>query len=241
MKPCGRRQRGGAPQDKHRQCANGALGVVLSLCDPALPAGRVQIFWRPEFVPTAVLLTSARARVLARATSQERIDFGATQGDQTGPDGRYVIFADFPRRTPRPCWSGQGRASPVAVAIPLDEDFAFRIAGALRFPSLAEASAARKHTARALQLTARYRARLMLMLRAVDMRDAGCHLSPNRSRLCFGPAAVFRTWLEDPAGRRGRTIRLVQDAYAWSMCGYLRLLRADAVTPLRRPKGSANR
>ncbi len=171
-------------------------------------------------MPTAVLLTPAPQGFPAAAT-QQSIDFGAALADQTGIDGRHVIFSD-PRGEHRVLLVRPGPDQPLAVAIPLDEDFSLRLAGALRFQHwLMRRPAGR--LPRSMLLTARHRARLMLMLRACDMRQDGATYREIAADLFGAKAVAEHGWKTLPV--RGRTIRLVEDANTMIGGGYLNLLR----------------
>jgi hypothetical protein len=74
-------------------------------------------------------------------------------------------------------------------------------------------------------LTKRHRVRLVMMLRALDMRRANITYREIAATL-FGAKAVSEPgWKTLPV--RGRTIRLVEDANIMVDGGYLKLLRGD--------------
>ena len=169
-----------------------------------------------------MLLTPAPPGFTA-AASQQTIDFGAALADQTGIDGRHVIFCDS-HGEHRVLLVRPGPDQPLAIAIPLDEDFSFRIAGALRFQHwLMHRPAGR--LPRSMLLTARHRTRLMLMLRACDMRQAGATYREIAADLFGAKAVAEHGWKTLPV--RGRTIRLVEDANTMVNGGYLNLLRGE--------------
>ena len=114
------------------------------------------------------------------------------------------------------------RHQPLAVVIPLDEDFTFRVAGAQRFRRWLKHRPSGQPP-RSMLLTKRHRDRLVLMLRALDMRRANLSYREIAATLFGEKAASERGWKTLPV--RGRTIRLVQDATAMMDGGYLNLLR----------------
>ena len=190
------------------------------MCDPALPASQAKVAWRPEFIPTAIILAPAPQRFRG-ATKLSALKRGTTLDDRTGLDGRHIVLAD-PREAHRVWIREPASQQPMAVVIPLDDDFPLRVAGALRFRRWLE------HTPsgslpRSLQLTKRYRDRLVLMLHALDMSRGHASYREITAAL-FGEKAVLEHgWKTLPV--RGRTIRLVHDAKAMVDRGYLKLLR----------------
>ncbi len=112
--------------------------------------------------------------------------------------------------------------APLAVFIPLGEDFLLRAAGAVRFHRLlAERLASSLPPAQ--RLTPQQRTRLIQMLRALDGRSSDATYREIAS-VIFGPSATTeKGWKTHPV--RGRTIRLVNDAITMVNRGYLKLLR----------------
>jgi hypothetical protein len=180
-------------------------------------ANQAPILWRPEFLPTAVLVVAA-PRNFPRANDLGKLDLTAALADHASPDGRHVVLANGHQ-----LWLPTGgMEEPLAALIPLDDDFPLRIAGLLRF---------RQHLTgqhvsalpRSMRLTSQRRARLILMLRALDAHLAGATYREIAAGL-FGDEAVAEPgWKTSPV--RARTIRLVQDAIAMMEGGYFDLLR----------------
>jgi hypothetical protein len=178
--------------------------------------------WRPEFIPTAVLLGPAPARFRG-AIEEGAVNLDAALADRTGLDGRHLILSD-PEGDHR-IWLLPSEAhQPLAVIIPLDENFSFRVAGAQRFRRWMTNRPAGRFP-RSMLLTNRHRARLVLMLRALDMRRANATYREIAASLFGAKAVAEHGWKTLPV--RGRTIRLVQDANTMTDSGYLKLLRGD--------------
>ena len=173
--------------------------------------------WRAELVPTSILLAAAPDG-FTKAKPPDPTLMGRVIAQYEGADGLHLLLPGDHRLLllePNP---GQ----PMAVVIPLDDDFLLRVAGALRFHRLLKENNAGPPP-RALRLTPRYRKRLIQMLRALDG-----HLSDATYReiasVVFGPKAVRETgWKTLPL--RAQTIRLVKDAIAMMNHGYLQFLR----------------
>ncbi len=111
---------------------------------------------------------------------------------------------------------------PLAVVLPLDEDFRLRAASALRLYQLITAK--KVASVPPLQaLTTQQRKRLTQMLRALDGHLSQASYREIASAL-FGPSATKdKGWKTQPV--RARTIRLVNDALKMASRGYLKLLR----------------
>ena len=185
--------------------------------DPDTPASEAKVLWRPEHVPTAVLLATAPDGFKnAKPLNHTLVSGAATRYD--GPDGLHLLLPGDHRLL----LLEQNPNQPMAVVIPLDDDFLLRVAGALRFRRLLTDKDAGPPP-RALHLTPRHRKRLIQMLHALDG-----HLSDATYReiasVIFGPKVVHETgWKTLPV--RAQTIRLVKDAITMMNRGYLQFLR----------------
>jgi len=133
----------------------------------------------------------------------------------------YWLIADPHGRLPIAFVGGAGPATPAAVVIPLDADFAARAAATLR---LWRVVVGRPHGRPPDRLTRQRRSRLRLALRALDGRLAGESYRVIAQSL-FGRARI-------PAGAawkthelRDRTIRLARSGLALMRGGYRDLLR----------------
>jgi hypothetical protein len=136
-------------------------------------------------------------------------------------DGSYRLVDDGHGRLPVVFIGGANAATPAAVVIPLDADFAARADAAIR---LWRVATGRPHGRPPDRLTRQRRRRLGLTLRALDGRLAGASYRVIAQTL-FGRARV-------PAGAgwkthelRDRTIRLARAGVELMRGGYLDLLR----------------
>jgi hypothetical protein len=112
-------------------------------------------------------------------------------------------------------------AQPLAVLLPLDDNFHIRAEAALRFQRHLAGRAAGP-LPRALALTSRHRLRLVRMVRALDGRSAGATYREIAGVLFDTPGQSATEWKTSPI--RAQTIRLVKDAQTMMRSGYLRLL-----------------
>ncbi len=180
-------------------------------------AHQASILWQPEFLPTSVLVVAA-PRNFTRARNLDRLNLAAAQTDHAGPEGRRIILGNGHQLWLPPVGPGE----PLAALIPFDDDVPLRIAGLLRFWQHV-AGQRLSSPPRSMRLTTQRRARLILMLRALDAHLAGATYREIASVL-FGDEAVAEPgWKTSPV--RARTIRLVQDAIAMMEGGYFDLLR----------------
>lgn len=177
------------------------------------------MLWRPEFIPTSVII-AATPRGFRSTAKHDAFVLSQAFADRANREGRHLILDD-PLGVHRLWLLPHTLQSVPAVLIPLDADFPHRMAGALRF---------RRHMAgkpsalppRNFRLTQRHRIRLVLMLRAFDMRADNATYRQIAAHL-FGAASVAEYgWKTLPV--RGRTVRLVQDAKALIGGGYRDLL-----------------
>jgi hypothetical protein len=157
------------------------------------------------------------------AITQDAVNLDAASTDRVDLDGRHLILSD-PEGEHRLWLLPSGSHKPLAVVIPLDEDFPLRVAGAQRFRRWMTNRPAGQFPPSML-LTQRHRARLVLMLHALDMRRANATYREIAAALFGAKAVAERGW--KTLSVRGRTIRLVQDANTMIDGGYLKLLRGD--------------
>ncbi|MGL5168065.1 MULTISPECIES: DUF2285 domain-containing protein [Hyphomicrobiales] len=112
-------------------------------------------------------------------------------------------------------------AQPLAVLLPLDDNFHIRAEAALRFQRRLFGRAPGP-LPRALTLTPRRRLRLVRMVRALDGRSAGATYREIAGVLFDTPRQSATEW--KTSSIRAQTIRLVKDAETMVRGGYLRLL-----------------
>lgn len=136
-------------------------------------------------------------------------------------EGEYWLIDDSDGRLPVVLIDGASAATPAAVLIPIDADFATRAAAATR---LWRVVTGRPRGRQLERLTRQRRHRLVLTLRALDARLAGVSYRAMAQSL-FGRARI-------PAGAswkthelRDRTIRLARAGLNLMRGGYLDLLR----------------
>jgi hypothetical protein len=185
--------------------------------DPKRATGEVIPLWHPKYVPTTVMLTAAPKgtgpsialdpTLQAEAIAQWEADDGL---HLRLPGGHQLWLLD------------KSPGTPLAVIIPLDENFVLRAAGAVSFRRFLvdrKASSA----PRAQHLTPQQRARLVQMLRGLDGSSADASYREIASVL-FGPDVTSDTgWKTHPI--RAKTIRLVKDGFLMMNRGYLQLLQ----------------
>jgi hypothetical protein len=111
---------------------------------------------------------------------------------------------------------------PLAVVIPLDEDFPLHAAGALRLHRLIM-SGKSGPIPQSQALTAQHRRRLIQMLHALDGHRSQASYREIASALFGSSVTKDKGWKTHPI--RARTIRLVNDAVRMASRGYLKLLR----------------
>ena len=126
------------------------------------------------------------------------------------PDGDHHLVAD-----------AIDPSQPLAVLLPLDDNFHIRAEAALRFQRRLFGRAAGP-LPRALTLTPRHRLRLARMVRALDGRSSGATYREIAGVLFDTPGQSATEWKTSPI--RAQTIRLVKDAQTMMRGGYLRLL-----------------
>ena len=126
---------------------------------------------------------------------------------------------------PHSLWlEGERPTLPMAALVPLDETVLLRLAGLMRLKRRLD-----RHPAGPLpsawQITARFRKRLLAMIRALDGHLEGASYR-EVARALYGSEAVGRfPWKTSSV--RGQTIRLVADAVAMMDGGYRKLLRTS--------------
>ncbi len=185
--------------------------------DPKLPAEKITPLWRPELVPTAVILTQA-PEGFANATSLDPALLATAIAQSDRADGLHLRLPGdhqlwLPDKNPD---------QPLAVVIPLDDDFPLRATSALRLHQMLTAKRVGPLPKSHL-LTAQQRKRLILMLLALDGHFSQASYREIASALFDGGIASEKGWKTHPI--RARTIRLVNDAIKMVNRGYLKLLR----------------
>jgi hypothetical protein len=210
-------------------CATRLAGLSFSrhwlgggVCDfpvgPDLRAGRAPIIWLPPLDPDAVLITSAiESFNHARSVWTLKPTF-----KRRAPDGDYWLAHDGHHRLPLVLVGGASAATPAAVLIPLDADFAERSDAALRLWRIVTGRPRRRSPD---PLTSQRRQRLALTLRVLDGRLAGATHRAIAQGL-FGSARIPTGPSWKAHDLRDRTRRLARAGFALMQGGYLDLLRS---------------
>lgn len=110
---------------------------------------------------------------------------------------------------------------PLAVLLPLDDNFHVRAEAALRLHRRLSGRVAGP-IPRALALTPRHRLRLVRMVRAFDGRSSGASYREIAAVLFRAPRQSATEW--KTSSIRAQTIRLARDAQKMMLGGYLQLL-----------------
>ncbi len=199
-----------------------AVGGCVFVHDPDIPASREYALWRAEVSPGTLILAPAPPGFEA-LPPVDPAELGPVVADHLDAEGRRLMIAD-----------GSGglhiwlpAADPVrrlAVIVPPDGVAHLRLDVASRFVRRLQNHRI-AFLPRALQLTAQQRARLIQLLHAYDIHEAGggprdVAIEVARSKQAVLPAIEWK----DSAARRLAN-RLIHDAQALVNGGYLRLLR----------------
>jgi hypothetical protein len=180
----------------------------------------VAVFWRPEMLPTIVLLQPAPDSTFG-AQPLDLAQLGGARTERLGPDGRYVIVRHDLGEL-RLWLRDASPDQPLAIVMPLNDDLPTRAMAALRLWAQIAGRAA-GHGREPLALTRQRRERLVLMLRALDGHLANASYR-EIAEVLFGARRLEReAW--KTSSLRDRTIRLVKGGLALMRAGYRKLLR----------------
>lgn len=189
------------------------------MLDPDRSANETAIFWLPELV-ASVLMLEAAPSVFRTARRLEQLDLThATLHAQ--PSGEDAIILADPDGDHHLVVGAIDPAQPLAVLLPLDDNFHIRAEAALRFQRRLFGRTAGPPP-RALTLTPRYRLRLVRMVRALDGRSSGATYREIAAVLFEAHQQSATEW--KTSSIRAQAIRLVKDAETMVRGGYLRLL-----------------
>ncbi len=195
---------------------NGGCDFLL---DPDRSAHETAIFWQPELAASVLILEAAPA---VFDTAQRLDQFDLAHATLHAPrDSKAAIVLADPDGDHHLVVGAIDPAEPLAVLLPLDDNFHIRAEAALRFQRRLFGRAAGP-LPRALTLTPRRRLRLVRMVRALDGRFSGASYREIAEVLFDTPWQSATEW--KTSSIRAQTIRLVKDAQTMMHGGYLRLL-----------------
>lgn len=198
-----------------------AAGACTFARDPDVPAAQEPVLWRPELFPGTAILSSAPAG-FENATPIELEQFGPVLADRATADGRVVAIGDDDGELH--LWlPDKDAARPAAVILPLEPTFELRVGTALRlFRRLMGRRGGMLPAA--LHLTAQQKARLIQLLHAFDIHNAGGGARAIAAEVLKSEQAALPSveW-KDSAARR-KAARLIADAGAMVKRGYLKIL-----------------
>jgi hypothetical protein len=185
--------------------------------DPELRGDRAAPIWLPRLDPNAVIIAPAPT-FITDATNVEAL---TPAFNRPASDGNYLLINSAGERLSVVLTGGASTATPGAIVIPLDAQFAARADAAARLWRLA--------TGRALgpppdPLTPQRRERLILALRALDGHQAGENYRAIAQGL-FGANRVPNDSSWKTHDLRDRTRRLVHYGLSLLKGEYLDLLR----------------
>lgn len=178
------------------------------------------VFWRPEVLPTVVLLAPTPAG-LPVAPSIDVTHLGPDVAERVDEQCRHLIVRSGDEEF-RLCVYTRVPDQSLSVVIPFDDDLPTRAAAALRLWTRMQGRTAGEVPD---SLTKQRRDRLILMLRALDGHfDAASYREI--AEALFGAHRLERdSW--KTSSLRDRTIRLVKGGIALMQQGYRKLLRGE--------------
>ena len=198
---------------------DGGCGFVH---DPASPVGLEPVMWLPEVTPATLILGTTPAGFDA-VTSFDPDVFGQALVERTDADGRELVIADGSGELHVRLQDDQARRRPT-VLLPLDGMFELRLDVALRFVRRLRGQRI-SLLPTALRLTSFQKRRLIQLLHAFDVHDAGGGPRDVAAEVLTSDHAQLPSveWKDSHARRKAN--RLIHDSMALVERGYLRLLR----------------
>jgi hypothetical protein len=212
-----------AAQTRRPLIISGSIGAWPFAVDPDRPPLHPVNVWRPELIPTTVILTAAPSE-FSCSRNTLCLHGQGIRFDQTTAGSRHIVLAE-PEGDHRICLVDVHRKEgALAALIPMGGDVPVRLEATQRLQRRLCGRPAGPPP-RAWRLTQQQRTRLTLMLKALDARRSGWSyrriavdlLDPEAAAL---PATI---WTMSPV--RARATRLVVRAFETTNGGYLRLLR----------------
>lgn len=196
------------------------VGGCRFAADPRLGADQTEVFWRPEVLPTIVLLQPA-PESFSTAWVFDEARLGSITAKQSDPDARHLIVRDQDGDL-RLLMHRRAQKRPLAIVLPLDDDLPIRARTALQFWMRVK-SRAPGRTEEPLSLTRQQRDRLVLMVRALDGHLSAASYREIAEGLFGARRIEHEAW--KTSSLRDRTIRLVRNSIAFMRAGYRKLLR----------------
>lgn len=178
------------------------------------------MFWRPEVLPTIVLLAPAPER-FSTAWVFDVAQLGSITAERSGPDARHLIIRNQDGDL-RVLLHRRPQNKPLAIVLPLDDDLPNRASTALQFWLRVKTRASGRGQ-EPLALTRQRRDRLVLMLRALDGHLSDASYREIAEDLFGATRLQHEVW--KTSSLRDRTIRLVRSSIAFMRSGYRKLLR----------------
>jgi hypothetical protein len=199
---------------------NPSLSPDVGGCDfvvnPELRGDKAAPIWLTRLDPNSVIIAPAPVFITGAANAEAL----APAFHRTANDGNYALINRAGERFSVVLTDGAGAATPAAVVIPLDAQFAARADAAVRLWRLATGQPSRRPPD---LLTPQRRQRLILALRALDGHQAGESYRAIAQGL-FGANRVPNGSGWKTHDLRDRTIRLVRYGLSLTKGGYLKLL-----------------
>ena len=190
--------------------------------DPTSPVGLEPVMWLPEVSPATLILEPAPTGFDA-VTASDPGAFGPVLAERTDADGRELVIADGSGELHIRLQDDQATHRP-AVLLPLDNMFELRLNVALRFARRFSGQRISLLPA-ALRLTSFQKRRLIHLLHAFDVHDAGGGPRDVAAEVLTSDHAQLPSieWKDSHARRKAN--RLIHDSIALVERGYLKLLR----------------
>jgi hypothetical protein len=190
--------------------------------DPSLPVGPAPVAWLPELSPGTLILETAPGG-FDQLTSLDPAQLGLVVADDADGEGRELVVADgsgeLHIRLP-----GDQTGARSAILLPPDISFELRLDVALRFVRRLRGQPVKLLPA-ALRLTSFQKRRLIQLLHAFDVHDAGGGPRGVAAEVLTSDHAQLPSveWKDSHARRKAN--RLIHDSIALVERGYLKLLR----------------
>jgi hypothetical protein len=188
------------------------------LVDPDARADQSAVFWRPDELASAVILTSAPT--FDDISSISLADLPDDMVRRDADDGAHIIVRDGV--TVHQIWlcDGADDQTCLAAIIPLDPSAPQRAEAALRFWRFLSDRRRRSGCSSARRVN-----RLVAALRALDARQSGASYREIAEALFDAERVAADPWKTSPL--RDTVIRMARSGFVMMRGGYRRLLRSD--------------